>query len=617
MLAFPLMVEDRKPPGEAGAVGEAVAPGAALPRARRRLSAVMAGRARLVTGLILFAFAATHFLNHALGLVSLAAAEAGRAVFLAFWRLPPVEALLLLAFLTHAGLGLHRLWQRRTLRLRFGEALQLALGLAIPLYLTRHVMGTGWMHRCCGVTDSYAYVLGNLWPGAAGTQTLLTLLVWLHGCIGLHQWLRLKPGYGRFQPWLLAAAVALPLLALAGFVSAGREVAALEAQDPAGWAARAEAERWPTSELRERWAAMPATWIVRGFVALLLLALTARGLRALLERRRLIRLTYPGGRTASVPKGLTVLEASRLAGIPHAAVCGGRGRCSTCRVRVGRGREHLPPPSEAERRVLARIGAGPDVRLACQLRPTAALTVTPLMPVGSAASAVLAPMSPSQGAEREIAVLFADLRGFTRLTEGRLPYDTVFILNRYFAAMGEAIEGAGGRLDKFIGDGVMALFGLDRPPPEAARAALAAARGMALALEGLNRELAAELDEPLRMGMGLHLGPAIVGELGYGGTRTLTAIGDTVNVASRLEALTKAMTCQLLASDAVALAAAPLLDPYPRQIVDVRGRDGRLAVRRIEDAAALPAVPPASGRRGAQARALAMLLCGKRKRGSP
>ena len=141
---------------------------------------------------------------------------------------------------------------------------------------------------------------------------------------------------------------------------------------------------------------------------------------------------------------MSVLEASRAAGIPHASVCGGRGRCSTCRVRVGAGAAQLPPPAADEARVLARIGdAGGGVRLACQLRPTHDLEVTPLMPAGAGPSDIRVQVNPGQGIEREIAVLFADLRAFTRMAEGRLPYDVVFVLNQYFRAMGQAIEEAG------------------------------------------------------------------------------------------------------------------------------------------------------------------------------
>jgi adenylate cyclase len=197
-------------------------------------------------------------------------------------------------------------------------------------------------------------------------------------------------------------------------------------------------------------------------------------------------------------------------------------------------------------------------------------------------------MNPNQGMERTIAVLFADLRGFTQLSESRLPYDTVFILNRYFAAMGAAIEKAGGRVDKFIGDGVMALFGLDQPPTEAARTALAAARGMALALDALNDELRYELDQPLRMGIGIHLGPAILGSMGYGRSRALTAVGDTVNVASRLEAATTEFGCQLVLSELVAAAAGGALAEAEGRELDLRGRSGRIAVRLVDDAARLP-----------------------------
>jgi adenylate cyclase len=155
----------------------------------------------------------------------------------------------------------------------------------------------------------------------------------------------------------------------------------------------------------------------------------------------------------------------------------------------------------------------------------------------------------------------------------------VFVLNRYFAMMGAAIERAGGRVDKFVGDGIMALFGLDAGPERAARTALAAARRMAEALDQLNRELEAELDKPLRMGIGLHLGHAIVGEMGYGRAVSLTAIGDTVNVASRLEALTKELGCQLIVSEQLVLHAGTGLEDFPLREVDVRGRSGHLAVR--------------------------------------
>jgi adenylate cyclase len=283
-------------------------------------------------------------------------------------------------------------------------------------------------------------------------------------------------------------------------------------------------------------------------------------------------------------RGMTLLDASRAAGVPHAAVCGGRGRCSTCRVRVTRGLESQPPARAAERRVLERIGAEGDVRLACQLHPTHDLSVSTLMPADAEALRALRRMDPSQGSEREIAVMFADLRDFTRLSETRLPYDVVFLLNRYFTVMGAAIEAEGGHVDKFVGDGIMALFGLEKGPVEGARSALAAAAAMSEALAALNVELAHELRAPLRMGIGLHAGPTIVGELGYRRAMSLTAIGDTVNTASRLEALTKDLGAQLVVSDQLIELAGVELPGGRRAEADLRGRRATLPVRAFDDA---------------------------------
>lgn len=555
------------------------------------------GRLRLVTGLWLLFFATGHLVNHALGLVSLRAAEAGRLVFLSFWRSPPIEASLAAALIVHLALGLWQLWKRRTLRMPPVDAVQLVLGLSIPLYLTTHLLATGWLHRCCGVDDTYAYQLGVLWPHGALGQTMLTLLVWAHGMIGLYRWLRLRPALTRLLPALLVLGTLLPALALAGFASAGREAAMLRDQNPVAWAALGDAQGWPSAELRAALVQMPAGWIIHAFLVLVVLVLVLRTLRWARLRRRNVVLDYPGGRQVVVPRGLTVLEASRIAGIPHASVCGGRGRCSTCRIRVGRGSDHLSPPEADELQVLARIGAPPGVRLACQARLNGNLALTPLLPASIGSAGLHEPVPQALGIERDLVVLFGDLRDFTRLSENRLPYDTVFVLNRYFRAMGEAIEAAGGRVDKFIGDGVMALFGIDTPAAEAARNGLAAARAMASALDQVNEELGFELDAPLRMGLGLHLGPVILGQMGYGSGRALTAIGDTVNVASRLEALTKEVGCVLIASDRVLRAGGVEPIGAERREIDLRGRDGRLGVWLLHDLSILPSVSASSRRR--------------------
>jgi len=249
----------------------------------------------------------------------------------------------------------------------------------------------------------------------------------------------------------------------------------------------------------------------------------------------------------------------------------------------------IDPPGEDELRVLRRIGATSNVRLACQLRPRGAVDVTPLLPPFAHALDGQRRVDFAQGSEREIVILFADIRGFTTLAEGRLPYDVVFVLNRYFAAMGRAVEAAGGRVDKFIGDGVMALFGIESDARAASRAALDAARLMSERLEELNRSLRSELDQPLRIGIGIHIGPTIVGEMGYGSAVAMTAIGDAVNTASRLETLTKTYGCQLVVSEETVLRAGLDLSAFPRYEIEIRGKRDMLSVRTVASASDLSA----------------------------
>ncbi|MEO7726690.1 MAG: adenylate/guanylate cyclase domain-containing protein, partial [Burkholderiales bacterium] len=322
-----------------------------------------------------------------------------------------------------------------------------------------------------------------------------------------------------------------------------------------------------------------------GLRQLALFTLAARVVREQVSRRRShVRIGYLDGHEVRVPIGWTVLEASRTAGIPHASVCGGRGRCSTCRIRIAGDSTLQPPPSPLERRVLERIGAPPNVRLACQLRPSHDLVVTPLLQAAVGAGSSYAPGGARDGEEREIVVLFADLRGFTRVAERKLPYDVVFILNRYFEAVGGAVAQAGGVANQYTGDGVMALFGIETGPDAACRQAVLAAGLMIERVEALSSVLGGELETPLRMGIGIHVGPVVVGEMGYAGTRYLTAVGDTVNTASRLEGLTKEYKCELVISeDALARAGLAAAD-YPHHELALRNRDAPLRVVVVDQA---------------------------------
>jgi adenylate cyclase len=552
----------------------------------------MIRRIRLVSGLVMLVYITMHLLNHALGLVSIATMgwALSRIVY-PIWSQPPMQAALYGAFLVHYSLALWALWQRQTLRLRGSEYLQLILGFLIPILVARHVVGTRVSDSFFGTYDLfYRYVLYTYFVGSPvrGYIQLATLVIaWTHAMFGLHFWLRIRPWYARWHEAALIGAVLVPVLSLLGTVEAGRQIVALNA-DP-GWRAAAFAPmRLPTPDTAATLDRITntLTWF---FIASVVLVLLARLLRRVWRRRHgVIRIGYPNGRSVDVVRGTSVLEASRLARIPHASICGGRGRCSTCRVRVRAAYPGLPPPSEDERRVLNRIGAIPNVRLACMLRPSVEVQVTPLLPPLAQAQDGLTRVDVAQGSERELAILFADIRGFTALSEGRLPYDVVFILNRYFAAMGRAVESAGGRVDKFVGDGIMALFGVTDEIGIGCRAALAAARLMSERLVELNEALKAELAEPLRIGIGLHAGPAIVGEMGYGSATAITAIGDSVNTASRLEGLAKEYRAELVVSTEVIAHAGIDLTGGRRGEIEIRGKQEKLQVAVFASARELP-----------------------------
>jgi adenylate cyclase len=550
----------------------------------------MARRLRLISGLILFTYVVTHFVNHGLGIVSIKAMEMMLSVVYPVWSYPPVTLVLYGALITHMTLALYALWQRRSLKLSLHESVQYVLGFSVPLLLAEHVTDTRIDAAFYGGDfGHYRYLLSALWydhPEKGVLQMALLLAAWIHACVGLRFWLRVKPWYDALQPFLFAAALLMPVLALLGYVAGGREIGVVLAHDP-GYVARLLADE-PPPEARP--ALFVISWGIRfGFLGAIVALLIARTVRHEWWRRKgVARISYPNGRSIEVVRGFTVLEASRLLGVPHAAICGGKGRCTTCRVHVRAPPGALPEPASEELHILRQIGSPPGVRLACQLRPHGSVEIVPLLPAFASARDTLRRPIYAPGGERQIAVLFADIRDFTHVAETKLPYDVVFLLNRWCGAMAEAIKAAGGRVDKFMGDGVMALFGLETDGPQACRQALAAARYMSTQLMVLNEALPPDLSAPLAMGVGVHFGPAIVGDIGVDEWRALTAVGDTVNTASRLEALCKVYDCEVVVSDdLLACADAEFQDARPQE-VEIRGRSAPLLIHTFRSARDLP-----------------------------
>lgn len=515
------------------------------------------------TGLVLWTYAALHLFNHALGLVSLGTAEAVREGVHGVWRSLPGSLLLYGALAVHMGLALQALARRRSLRMPALEAVRLLLGLGLPLLLALHVPATRLAQEAWGVDPSYARIVRSSWnPSSMSIQLLLMTAAWTHGCMGLHMALRARGWWRRWQPLLLTAAVLLPVLAALGIVSMAREIAAAGLPAPAG--PSPEASQWLralTTGLRQGWLACLAA----------LLAGPCLWRRMRLRGARQVLLHYPG-RTVQVAQGMSVLEASREHGIAHLSLCGGRARCSTCRVRVSGSAAHLPAPGRDERLTLERVGAPQDVRLACQLRPTGDVQVAPLFRSPAAAQAGRGDEQREVREVRAVAILFVDLRRWSGLAERQWPVDLSWVLDQYFERVGQAVLDSGGMANQFIGDSVMAIFGLDTDLDTACRQAVQASALIDRRMQEWSHTFEAQFGQPVDFGMGLHAGRAAVGRVGFEHTTTFTAVGEVVNTASRLQEYTKSAQARLVLSLEVARRAGVADGLGEVRQVQVRGR---------------------------------------------
>jgi len=526
-----------------------------------------ATQARIATGLILFIYILFHFVNIGLGLASPEVADAFQRARLTVMRTPVGTAVLYGALAAHGVLSIGGLVASGRLSRKPVDLLQIVLGLIIPLLLASHVIFTRGAFEQFETNDTLGYLTGLIWNTSDGwMQAGLLLITWAHGCIGLHIWLRMTAFWQRNLVWLSALAALVPAFALAGFVTEGRRARALLVHDDED--TRYDFMDWVNWPGPGEFAALStqSDRLVLIISLALSLAVTAFVLRRVWRPGRSLKITYVEGPVVSCAPGQTLLEVSQSAGVPHTALCGGRGRCTTCRVIVEDGAADLPPPTDAEARALKAVNAPPGARLACQLRPTQPITVYRMFAPDGRTKRQHA----IQGKEAQLAILFLDMRGFTARTTGQLPYDVVFLLNRFFDAIVPAINSAGGTVDKYLGDGLLAVFEL--PTAQAsARAGLKAVRGIGEALETFNAKLVAEGAETVRIGLSLHLGTLVLGEIGAAGQAPRTLIGDSVNAASRLEAETKALGVEALVSLSVLRAAGVALPPEGLTTFALRG----------------------------------------------
>lgn len=259
-------------------------------------------------------------------------------------------------------------------------------------------------------------------------------------------------------------------------------------------------------------------------------------------------------RRVECPADATLLECSLSAGLPLAHACGGSAKCSTCRVFVVAGADQLSDPTPEERAMAARLQFPDGVRLACQARVRGDVEARRLVTDLEDEALVeeeLADAGPrSLGEERRLAILFCDVRNFTAFAESHPAYDIIHILNRWYLRAADIVEEAGGRIDNIMGDGFLSLFGESRPAT-ASRDAVQAALGLVLAAQEMSAWVESQFGSGFRVGCGIHAGDVVVGAVGAGGSRRLTAIGDAVNLASRVEAETKTAGVDILVTQAV------------------------------------------------------------------
>ncbi len=302
----------------------------------------------------------------------------------------------------------------------------------------------------------------------------------------------------------------------------------------------------------------------------------------------MLQLYYlPDEQVVDAKQAYSLLDAALDAGIPHTHVCGGNARCSTCRVLILEGLECCGPRTPAEQALADHLHLEPNVRLACQteLVNSGRITVRRLALDSEDLSlfhdqAIDRSAPQMLGQEKKVAVLFADIRGFTTFSESVLPYDVIYVLNRYFRRMSEVIHRNGGMINVYMGDGLMALFGVEHPD-RAAEMAIRAGVEMLEAVKQLSPYLESLYQQHLRIGIGVHYGYVVMGTIGDPKDPRVTAIGDTVNLASRIESANKQLGTSFLISAEAYKEAEPHVQVDRAFRIPIAGKSGEYSLYEV------------------------------------
>jgi adenylate cyclase len=263
---------------------------------------------------------------------------------------------------------------------------------------------------------------------------------------------------------------------------------------------------------------------------------------------------FIGDRSIKVEEGQTILSASLAAGIPHYHACGGNAKCSTCRILVIKGIEHITPQTEAEKALQKILFFPPNVRLACQSYVEGSpIHVHRIIRDETDIHLYIDEDTQSDlqniGEEKELALLFLDIKNFTPFIENYLAFDVIHVMRRLFGLFRKCIELNSGQIIETAGDGLYAVFGFKEDVATAVNNAYKAGFSILEELDKFNEQyLEKYFNHFFQVGIGLHAGNVIVGNVGIGVNNNLTVMGLPVNVASRLQAATRELNNSFVVS---------------------------------------------------------------------
>jgi adenylate cyclase len=282
----------------------------------------------------------------------------------------------------------------------------------------------------------------------------------------------------------------------------------------------------------------------------------------------------------------TVLEAMLKAKINHIYVCGGNARCTTCRVHIMEGLKNCRPRNEKEEQLAEKLGFPQNIRLACQTKISGNITIRRpvvdkldieiiLKQFGNAPGTKL-------GIEKDLAILFTDIINYTEFAEAFPAYDVVHVLNRYYQTMNEIIVQHKGVISDVAGDGILALFGVIEDCKNPVLDAINSVRAMNATLTQFNGYLDQMYDWSFAIRAGINFGKAIIGNFDTGMMHKISAIGDAVNLASRIETANKDFGTQLLISQRANEEIKGVVKTHRKYRVTLKGKSGEYVLYEVE-----------------------------------